>query len=329
MNAPPLPESIDAADTLLKAGRRPRQIHEDHEPTAVMEVQAFARGIGRDEHPRVTLRERPNGRGSLGRCLSAVQDLDAPEFPDRHRERTEPPADLILSNGRIVTVDGQFSIAQAVAIRGQRIVAVGADRDVERRSGPETRRIDLRGRTVVPGVIDNHLHLLRAGTTTAAVYCTVFPQSVEAFFEQSDRLNTRMIAGKVLMDRNAPEPLRDTAKRGYEESRELIKRWHGHGRQLYCVTPRFAPTSTPVRPIGRPRIRFRKQAAKFITLSKRLLSFAMEKSSGILIRLTFGSGPEWRWVYREQCSAGCRRCRLRSVASSGSAIAIRSKPLMR
>lgn len=86
--------------------------------------------------------------------------------------------------------------------------------------------------------------LLRAGTTTAVVYCTVHPQSVEAFFAESARLNTRMIAGKVLMDRNAPAPLLDTAQRGYDESAALIARWHGQGRQLYCVTPRFAPTST-------------------------------------------------------------------------------------
>jgi guanine deaminase len=87
--------------------------------------------------------------------------------------------------------------------------------------------------------------LLRNGTTTAAVYCTVHPQSVEAFFTESHRLNTRMIAGKVLMDRNAPAPLLDTPERGYDESKALIERWHGHGRQLYAVTPRFAPTSTP------------------------------------------------------------------------------------
>ncbi len=86
--------------------------------------------------------------------------------------------------------------------------------------------------------------LLRAGTTTAMVYCTVHPQSVEAFFAESARYNTRMIAGKVLMDRNAPAALLDTAERGYAESDALIRRWHGTGRQLYCVTPRFAPTST-------------------------------------------------------------------------------------
>lgn len=86
--------------------------------------------------------------------------------------------------------------------------------------------------------------LLRAGTTTAMVYCTVHPHSADAFFAESARFNTRMIAGKVLMDRNAPAALLDTAQSGYEESAALIARWHGHGRQLYCVTPRFAPTST-------------------------------------------------------------------------------------
>src|SRR6201996_29557 len=86
--------------------------------------------------------------------------------------------------------------------------------------------------------------LLRAGTTTAAVYCTVHPQSVDAFFAESSRFNTCMVAGKVLMDRNAPAALLDTAQRGYDESEALIGRWHGNGRQHYCVTPRFAPTST-------------------------------------------------------------------------------------
>lgn len=86
---------------------------------------------------------------------------------------------------------------------------------------------------------------LRAGTTTAAVYCTVYPQSVDAFFEESEALGTRMIAGKIMMDRNAPDALTDTPKKGYDESKALIRKWHGKGRQLYCVTPRFAPTSTP------------------------------------------------------------------------------------
>ena len=86
---------------------------------------------------------------------------------------------------------------------------------------------------------------LKNGTTTSAVYCTVFPQSVDAFFEESEKLNMRMIAGKIMMDRNAPPALCDTPKKGYDESKALIKKWHNKGRQLYCVTPRFAPTSSP------------------------------------------------------------------------------------
>lgn len=86
---------------------------------------------------------------------------------------------------------------------------------------------------------------LRAGTTTASVYCTVHPESVDAFFDTALGFNMRMIAGKVLMDRNAPDGLRDTVQSGYDDSRALIEKWHGKERLLYAVTPRFAPTSTP------------------------------------------------------------------------------------
>jgi len=87
--------------------------------------------------------------------------------------------------------------------------------------------------------------LLRNGTTTALVFGTVHKQSVDAFFEAAQALNLRMIAGKVLMDRNAPDYLTDTPESGYADSKELIERWHGKGRLHYAVTPRFAPTSTP------------------------------------------------------------------------------------
>lgn len=86
---------------------------------------------------------------------------------------------------------------------------------------------------------------LRAGTTTACVYCTVHPESVDAFFEEAHALNMRMIAGKLLMDRTAEQALADTPRRGYDDSKSLIQRWHDKGRQLYCVTPKFALTSTP------------------------------------------------------------------------------------
>jgi guanine deaminase len=87
--------------------------------------------------------------------------------------------------------------------------------------------------------------LLANGTTTAVTFCAVYPDSVDAFFEESERRGTRMIGGKVLMDRNAPDGLLDTAGTAYDDSKALIDKWHGKGRNLYAITPRFAPTSTP------------------------------------------------------------------------------------
>ncbi|EPJ79293.1 guanine deaminase [Pseudomonas sp. CFII64] len=87
--------------------------------------------------------------------------------------------------------------------------------------------------------------LLRNGTTTALVFGSVHKVSVEAFFQAAEKLDLRMIAGKVMMDRNAPDYLTDTPESGYADSKALIERWHGKGRLHYAVTPRFAPTSTP------------------------------------------------------------------------------------
>ena len=87
--------------------------------------------------------------------------------------------------------------------------------------------------------------LLRNGTTTALVFAAVFPESADAFFEAAQARNLRMIAGKVMMDRNAPAYLCDTAESSYYESKALIEKWHKKDRLLYAVTPRFAITSTP------------------------------------------------------------------------------------
>ena len=86
--------------------------------------------------------------------------------------------------------------------------------------------------------------LLQNGTTTALVLTTVYPQSVDALFEEAEVRNMRIIAGKMLMDRNAPDYLLDTPEIGYQDSKFLIKKWHGKGRLLYAITPRFAITST-------------------------------------------------------------------------------------
>ena len=86
---------------------------------------------------------------------------------------------------------------------------------------------------------------LRNGITTSCVYCTVHAHSADILFEEAEALGLRLAAGKVLMDRNAPDGLRDTAQSGYDDSRALIAKWHGRGRLLYAITPRFAGTSSP------------------------------------------------------------------------------------
>ncbi|EEZ39042.1 guanine deaminase [Photobacterium damselae subsp. damselae CIP 102761] len=87
--------------------------------------------------------------------------------------------------------------------------------------------------------------LLKNGTTTALIFGTVHPQSVDALFEEALEKNMRIIAGKVMMDRNAPDYLLDTPETGYQESKNLINKWHNKGRLQYAITPRFAPTSSP------------------------------------------------------------------------------------
>ena len=77
-------------------------------------------------------------------------------------------ADLVLRGGNIITVDDRFSIAQSLAIRGEHIVAVGSDSDLERYVGAATRVVNLRGRTVIPGLIDGHLH--NAGVVPASIW---------------------------------------------------------------------------------------------------------------------------------------------------------------
>ncbi|QQR39849.1 guanine deaminase [Devosia rhizoryzae] len=93
--------------------------------------------------------------------------------------------------------------------------------------------------------VDFYDALIRHGTTTAVAYCSSHPRSVDAFFAEAQRRNMLMIGGKVMMDRNAPEGLCDTAQSSYDDSKALLGKWHGVGRGLYAISPRFAITSTP------------------------------------------------------------------------------------
>jgi guanine deaminase len=86
--------------------------------------------------------------------------------------------------------------------------------------------------------------LARNGTTTACVYCTAHPVSADTLFAAAHRRNAGMIAGNAVMNRNGPPGLLAPAATAIADSRDLIRRWHGTGRQHYAVTPRFAITST-------------------------------------------------------------------------------------
>jgi guanine deaminase len=87
--------------------------------------------------------------------------------------------------------------------------------------------------------------LIDNGTTTALAFSTVHKQSVDALFTAASALNMAIVTGKVCMDRHCPEYLQDTPTSAQLDSNELITRWHGKGRNLYALTPRFAPTSSP------------------------------------------------------------------------------------
>ncbi|SLN71593.1 Guanine deaminase [Roseovarius albus] len=86
---------------------------------------------------------------------------------------------------------------------------------------------------------------LQNGTTTTVSYCTIHPESVDAYFAEASTRRLRALGGKTCMDRNAPEGLRDTAQSAYDDSKRLLQKWNDQGRLSYVITPRFSPTSTP------------------------------------------------------------------------------------
>ncbi|UFM64948.1 guanine deaminase [Paracoccus sp. MA] len=109
---------------------------------------------------------------------------------------------------------------------------------------PEESRFAQQGHA--PLMAEKFLDLLLShGTTTVVAFCSVHPQSAEALFQAAEARDMAMVAGKVMMDRNAPEAVLDTPQQGYDDSKRLIETWHGRGRLRYAITPRFAITSTP------------------------------------------------------------------------------------
>jgi guanine deaminase len=87
--------------------------------------------------------------------------------------------------------------------------------------------------------------MVRQGTTTVAAYCSVHKESAEAFLAEAHDRDMLVVAGKVMMDRNAPDGVLDTPQTGYDDTKALIAEWRGKGRQHVAITPRFAITSSP------------------------------------------------------------------------------------
>ena len=191
-------------------------------------------------------------------------------------EQADSSAVQYFADGLLIVEDGHVA-----ALGEAEAMAAGLAQDIE--------LIDHRGKLIVPGFIDCHVHfpqvdiigscgdqlldwlaryaypaeeafadaehahavaefftdeLLRNGTTTALVFPTVHSQSVDAIFSAADKRGMRLLSGKVLMDQNCPETLRDDPESACHDSRRLIEKWHGKNRLGYAITPRFAITSS-------------------------------------------------------------------------------------
>ena len=217
--------------------------------------------------PATTHAPRPGGNERLALFGDLLDFTAAPTWgeTDSAAVRLRPDHWLLVDGGRIV----------------------GAQPDAP---GEGWTRRDHRGRLILPGFVDTHVHspqidviasygtelldwlethtfpaetrhgdvdhaaaaaahfldaLLAHGTTSAVVFPTVHAHSADALFAAAEARGMRVIAGKVLMDRNAPDGLRDDVVTAEREMEALIARWHGRSRLAYAVTVRFAPTSTP------------------------------------------------------------------------------------
>ncbi|RPD97893.1 guanine deaminase [Candidatus Pantoea deserta] len=173
---------------------------------------------------------------------------------------------LLIEAGRVVALYAWDALAQRpdnlLDMRGKLIVPGFVDTHIHY---PQTEMIGAYGEQLLEWLnqytfpVESQYHcadhaaamsafflqqLLANGTTSALVFGTVHPQSVDALFSAAETIDMRIIAGKVMMDRHAPDALLETPEQSYADTRALIERWHGRGRLSYALTPRFAPTST-------------------------------------------------------------------------------------
>ncbi len=200
-----------------------------------------------------------------GRVLS----FDASPFEVEPTEAAKTHEAVLIQDGRIAAVGSAADLLQAhpdadVTDHGDRLIMAGfIDPHVHY---PQTAMIASWGKRLIDwlnsytfpeemkfGDVDyaseianRYLDLTTAhGTTTMCSFCTIHPESVDAFFTAAQARGQRVVAGKTCMDRNAPDGLQDTAQTAYDQSQALLEKWHGIDRLSYAITPRFSPTSTP------------------------------------------------------------------------------------
>lgn len=203
----------------------------------------------------------------LGQTLGFADDPFA--APPAEALRHERRGGVLVSGGRIAATGGRDALLAAhpearrvelgelLLLPGfvdchahypqTRIVASWGERLIDwlnRYTFPEEMR--FADPAYAAAVAEDWLDLLAAnGTTSAATFCTIHPGSVDAVFAAAERRGVALTAGRTMMDRNAPDGLRDDAATSHDESAALLARWRGRGRLEYAVSPRFAPTSTP------------------------------------------------------------------------------------
>ncbi|HIP22244.1 MAG TPA: guanine deaminase [Rhodobacteraceae bacterium] len=172
-----------------------------------------------------------------GGKITAVGDADT--LKAAHPEATVTDHGQSLLMAGFIDSHAHFSQTAIIASWGKRLIDW-----LNTYTFPEESRFS--DATYAAEVAETYLDLnLSNGITTACAYCTIHPESVDAYFEASQKRGLRMLGGKVMMDRNAPDNLRDTAQSGYDDSKALLQKWHGKDRLSYTISPRFAPTSTP------------------------------------------------------------------------------------
>jgi imidazolonepropionase-like amidohydrolase len=175
-------------------------------------------------------------------------------------------ADLILLGGRVLTMDSDRQVVEAVAITGEQVRALGSNQEIQRLSGPQTRTVDLRGRTVIPGLIDAHVHLLIAQQIVDEASLkdyrgAVLPQMLMGFLEHG-----------ITTVRSATDPWPHIA-----EVRDQLEKGTLKGPRLVIVGPSLtAPNGHPIPAVCRTNLFCRDRAVREVATGGSMLGVAVD-----------------------------------------------------